>query len=69
MANDQARAQATKVSEDVSKLMQSMRRLLAHCYDALGPDATPAQRAQLRKALKSYVEATDDGMEKSKPGD
>lgn len=59
---------ATQLKEDVSKLMGSYTKLLELCYEALAPEATARQRSELRGALKTYLEQTDDGMAKPKSG-
>lgn len=59
---------ATKLKSDVDSLMGSYTKLLRMCYDALAPEATARQRSELRGALKTYLEQTDDGMAKSKSG-
>ena len=59
---------ATKLKSDVDSLMTSYTKLLRMCYDALAPEATARQRSELRGALKTYLEQSDDGMAKPKSG-
>lgn len=39
----------------MSALMDSYKKLLQHCYDALAPDADPKDREMLRESLAEFI--------------
>jgi hypothetical protein len=39
----------------MSALMDSYKKLLQHCYDALAPDADPKEREMLRESLAEFI--------------
>lgn len=64
---------ANQLRNDVEQLLNSYRRLLQMCHDALGDKSTPGQRMAMRASIKTFLEATDgedkDGVEKPSAGD
>jgi len=41
--------------ENLSALIDSYKKLLQHCYDALSPDADPKDREMLRESLAEFI--------------
>lgn len=41
--------------DSMSALIDSYKKLLQHCYDALSPDADPKDREMLRESLAEFI--------------
>jgi hypothetical protein len=46
--------------ERLNSLLDSYQDILKLCYDALDADATQEERESLRKAIESFVSASND---------